>query len=62
MNQRLRVVAQPDPTAPRAGAPRFPKMSTQLKKTLARFAKTITTTIGRTRPIDWRLCRSTTNR
>ena len=60
MNHRLSVVAQPDPTAPIAGAPKFPKMSIQLKKTLAAFARRITTTIGPTRPIDCRPCRNTT--
>ena len=56
MTHLLSVVAHPDPTAPMAGKPRLPKISTQLKKTLARLATRMTTTMGATRPMAWRLC------
>jgi len=55
MTHRETLDVHPAPTAPRAGAPRFPKMKTQLKKTLARLAPTMVHTMGETRPMAWRL-------
>ena len=60
MNQREIAVAHPEPTAPIAGAPRLPKTSTQLAKTLSRLARTIVHTIGATRPTACRTWRKTT--
>src|SRR5436309_3920526 len=61
MPQRASVHAIPAPIAPRTGLPRCPSTSTQHSAALSRFATTIVVTIGRIRPIAWRLCRSTTN-
>ena len=54
MNTRATVVAHADPTAPSAGAPRFPKTKTQLAKTLSTLAASTTSITGRTRPIACR--------
>jgi hypothetical protein len=51
INHRLRLVPHPDPTAPSAGAPRLPKISTQLKNTLATFARSAVMRMGATLPI-----------
>ena len=51
---RVRLVAIPAPTTPRAGAPRWPKISTQLPKMWTMFAKTITQSAGFMIARPWR--------
>ena len=55
------VVAQAEPMTPIAGAPRCPKISTQLSAMLARLATTMVITMGAVRRMACRLCRKTTN-
>ena len=57
MNHRLAELAHPEPTAPMAGKPRFPKMKTQFRKTLATLARRTVTRMGVTFPMAWRLWR-----
>ena len=58
LTTRVRLVATPAPTSPRAGNPSFPKISTQLNMTLKTFAMRMTQSAGRTssRPCRyWRI-------
>ena len=54
MTTRENTVAQADPLTPSAGAPKCPKMNTQLQKTLVRFASTSANMIGWTTPMPCR--------
>ena len=60
MHQRARLDPHADPTAPSCGTPRFPYISTQLRKAFSTFAPAIVQTIGATFPMACKLWRSTT--
>ena len=50
MNHREAAVAHPDPTAPMAGTPKFPKIRTQLAATFSRLPATTASRTGATVP------------